>query len=134
MKAVLAWLYGKSGTATGNTFEKLCEITSVPALPTPEKLDRSDCGSVQKKSAQGKMPEIGDFGFLYDIETFNALLASADTEYTYQLRFTMDGTNIAWQWTGTHYPAHDGTDANGDIKGKLMMYMDTAMEIVNVQA
>ncbi len=125
-----------SATATG-TFTKLIDITSYPSPNNPpEKLDRSDLSSNQKKYVQG-MEDAGDleFGFNYDKTSYNKVkaLESGAVGY-YQLRFGANGEYGAWQWSGTHFASIDGAGVGETRKGKLTCYAESDITPVTIEA
>lgn len=128
----LSFLY-YSATEQG-AFEKLCDITSYPKIRTaPERLDRSDLSSRQKKYTEGMIdPEDMTFGYNYDKTTFTNLKGKEGSVGYYQLRFGANGEYGAWQWSGTHFTSVDGGEVGAVRKGTVTCYPESEITEVTI--
>ena len=111
------------------TYAKLMDITSYPDIfSAPERLDRSDLSSNQKKYVEGMidLPNY-EFGFNYDKASFDAAKAKEGKVGYYQIRFGANGEYGAWQWSGTHFTTPTGEGVGATRKGKIVCYPESAV-------
>jgi len=84
----------------GDTFAKLCDITSYPDLgATPSKLDTTDLSQTTYKTSILGLQELPDLTFEanYDESAYNTIQALTASNYYFQLLFGAGDGKFEWQ-------------------------------------
>lgn len=100
--------------ASAQALTKLCKIKSYPDLGgAPDTLETTDLEDSQQTFVPGVQSiDQMEFTANYTPEDYAAVVASANTEQTYQLEMGDDGAQGKFTWTGQHSVYVNGGDVN----------------------
>lgn len=100
--------------ASAQALAKLCKIKSYPDLGgAPDTLETTDLEDSQQTFVPGVQSiDQMEFTANYTPEDYAAVVASANTEQTYQLEMGDDGAQGKFTWTGQHSVYVNGGDVN----------------------
>jgi hypothetical protein len=103
----------KAGAST-EALTKLCKIKSDPDLGgAPDTLETTDLEDSQQTFVPGVQSiDQMEFTANYTPEDYAAVVASANTEQTYQLEMGDNGAQGKFTWTGQHAVYVNGGDVN----------------------
>lgn len=100
--------------ASAQALTKLCKIKSYPDLGgAPDTLETTDLEDSQQTFVPGVQSiDQMEFTANYTPEDYAAVVASANTEQTYQLEMGDNGAQGKFTWTGQHSVYVNGGDVN----------------------
>lgn len=113
------------------TWEKLCKIKSYPALGgAPEQLETTDLEDETQTYVPGvQSMEAMEFTANYELSTFTAVKAKANTELYYRLKMGKDGVDGVATWEGQHSVYVNEGEVNGVREMTISVSPSTKIEI-----
>lgn len=121
-------------SADGATWEKMCPVTSFPALGgAPEQIEVTDLEDEQQAFVPGiQSLEAMEFGANYTLENYNAVKAKEKTPMHYRLKLAKNAGMATWQ--GQHSVYINEGELNGAIGMTIAVSPSSKITIGEVTA
>lgn len=112
-------------------WEKLCKIKSYPALGgAPEQLETTDLEDETQTYVPGvQSMEAMEFTANYELSSYTAVKAKANTELHYRLKMGRDGVDGVATWEGQHSVYVNEGEVNGVREMTISVSPSTKIEI-----